>query len=462
LSLLKEWKELEQKKLSFKNYVFVGSMLFGLFFGAGNLIFPVVMGQQAGGKTPIANLGFLLTAVGLPFLGILAMSVTNSNGVYELSSKIGKRYASVFTILLYATIGPFFAMPRLAATSFEIGIKPFIPVRSLETNLLLYSIVYSILFFGIAYLFARKPAALLDYVGKWLNPAFLLFLGILLVIAFIYPLGSVDGGTTTGAYTSLPFVQGVKEGYNTMDVLASLAFGIIVISTLKNLGVTKPKEIAKGTLKSGIVVMILMIVIYTATSFMGAMSIGHFKPAENGGVALAQLAKYYLGVYGSLLLTVIIVLVTLKTSIGLIVSAGETAVDFNQKISYKKVIIVISILPVIVTNVGLTHIIVWTVPVLMFLYPLSITLVFLALLESLMGYRKPVYLWTTIFAGLAAVFDALNSAPDLLKDFGLVKGLLEIGSYLPLFEHGLGWLAPSFIGFVIGLIISCIKKEALK
>jgi LIVCS family branched-chain amino acid:cation transporter len=349
-------------------------------------------------------------------------------------------------------------MPRLAATSFEIGIKPLLSAGSWKFGLLFYSI----LFFGIAYLFARKPAALLDYIGKWLNPAFLLFLGILLVTVFINPLNSVGGGATTGVYTSLPFIQGVKEGYNTMDVLASLAFGIVIISTLKNLGLTKPIDIAKGTLKSGIVVIILMVVIYTAISFMGAMSMGYWVPAENGGTALASLAKFYLGSLGSLLLTVIIVLVTLKTSIGLIVSVGEASVDFNKKIFYEKAIIVISILPVIVTNAGLTHIIAWTVPVLMFLYPLSITLVFLALLEPLMGYRKPVYLWTTIFAGLAAVFDALNSAPNILRDFGLVKGLLEIGSHLPLFEHGLGWLIPSFIGFVIGLIINCVKKEVLK
>ncbi|MDR1013314.1 MAG: branched-chain amino acid transport system II carrier protein, partial [Lactobacillales bacterium] len=210
-----------QKKLSFRNYIFVGSMLFGLFFGAGNLIFPVHMGQSAGANTPIANIGFLLTAVGLPFLGILAMGVTNSSGVHDLAAKVGKRYADIFTILLYATIGPFFALPRLATTSFTIGITPFI-AKGQST---LFLALYSILFFGIAYLFARKPSHLIEYVGKWLNPAFLLFLSILLILAFIKPLGALSDSNVSSVYANSAFTQGLTDGYNTLDVLASLAFG---------------------------------------------------------------------------------------------------------------------------------------------------------------------------------------------------------------------------------------------
>jgi LIVCS family branched-chain amino acid:cation transporter len=443
-------KKMDQKKLSFTNYVFVGSMLFGLFFGAANLIFPVFLGQHAGSKTPIANLGFLLTAVGLPFLGILAMSLTNSNGVHDLASKVGKRYADVFTILLYATIGPFFAMPRLATVSFENGIKPYVPEGSSTIVLLLYSI----LFFGVAYLFSRKPSNLMEYVGKWLNPACLLLLGILLILALINPLGALDSGASLDAYKATPFVQGLKDGYNTMDVLASLAFGIIVISTLKNLGVKKSKDITVGALKSGLVVVFLMAVIYTAMSFMGATSLGHFKPAENGAIALSQLSKQYLGGFGSLLFAVIVILVTLKTTIGLIVAIGEAIVDFNQNIPYQKAIIVISILPMIFANAGLDLILQWSIPVLMFIYPLSITLMLMALLEPLMGYRKPVYVWTSVFAVFAAIFDAFNAVPDGVKEFGLVKSLLNIGSHLPLFTHGLGWLVPSLIGFAIGFLLS--------
>ncbi|MDR0691207.1 MAG: branched-chain amino acid transport system II carrier protein, partial [Streptococcaceae bacterium] len=408
----------------------------------------------AGSKTLIANLGFLLTAVGLPFLGILAMSLTNSSGVHDLSSKVGKRYADVFTILLYAIIGPFFAMPRLATISFVNGIKPHVSKSSSTIILLLYSI----LFFGIAYFFSRKPSNLMDYVGKWLNPACLLLLGVLLVLALVNPLGAVSDGAILGDYKAIPFVQGLKDGYSTMDVLASLAFGIIVISTLKNLGVKKPKEITVGALKSGLVVVFLMAVIYTAMSFMGATSLGYLKPAENGAIALSQLSKHYLGGFGSLLFALIVILVTLKTTTGLVVAIGEATVDFNKKIPYQTAIIVISILPMIFANAGLDLIFQWSTPVLMFIYPLAITLVLMALLEPLVGYRKPVYVWTTVFAIFAAVFDALNAMPDGVKEFGLVKSLLNIGSHLPLFAHGIGWLVPSLIGFAAGFLLS--KKAA--
>ncbi|MDR1521339.1 MAG: branched-chain amino acid transport system II carrier protein [Streptococcaceae bacterium] len=446
---------MNQKKLSFGNYVFVGSMLFGLFFGAGNLIFPVNMGQNAGANTSIANAGFLLTAVGLPFLGTLAMGVTNSSGVRDLAARVGKRYADIFTILLYATIGPFFVLPRLATTSFTIGITPFIS----KGQSTLFLALYSILFFCVAYLFARKPSRLMEYVGKWLNPGFLIFLSLLLILAFVKPLGVISEGDVSGTYVNAAFTQGLINGYNTLDVLGSLAFGVLVISAFKNLGLKQPKDIAKGTLKSGLIAVILMAVIYTAMSFVGAMSIGHFKISKNGGIALAQLSKYYLGVYGLVLLAVIVILATLKTAVGIIAAIGEASINFNKKVSYKWAIIVISVLPMIFANAGLDQIIKLSLPVLMFLYPLAITLVLLALLESVMGYRKPVYVWTTLFAGIAAVFDALNAMPEGLKKSSFVSPLLNLGRNLPLFAEQLGWVVPSLVGFAIGFLLSFRKEK---
>jgi LIVCS family branched-chain amino acid:cation transporter len=442
-------------KLKFREYLFVGSMLFGLFFGAGNLIFPVKMGQNAGSATPIANFGFLLTAVGLPFMGILAMGMTNSSGIQQLSSRVGKKYSLFFTILLYATIGPFFALPRLATTGFTIGIEPFTGKSSLSL------VIFSGLFFGVAYLFSRKPSKLIEYVGKWLNPAFLLFLTVLIGFAFWKPLGTLNSGKALGAYASSPFFQGITDGYNTMDVLASLAFGVVVISTLKDLGLKNPKEIAKGTCKSGIVVVILMGVIYTLLSLTGAMSVGQFKPAENGGIVLAQLAEYYLHTYGAILLSIIVILCTLKTTIGLITSIGEAAEQMNSKISYQKAIIVCSILPAIFANVGLNQIVKFSTPILLFLYPLAITLVLLALLESLIGYRKSIYQWTTILAMIVAILDALKAATDPISGFincHLIDNLVNLGSYLPLFNVGMGWVIPALAGLIIGFVVDIFRK----
>ena len=134
------------RKLQFKDYLYIGSMLFGLFFGAGNLIFPVNLGQLAGSKVFLTNLGFLITGVGLPFLGIIGMGLTNSNSVFDLSKKVNKTYARIFTVLLYMVIGPFFAIPRLATTCFEIGVTPFIQKDQTTLVLALFSVVDSVIF----------------------------------------------------------------------------------------------------------------------------------------------------------------------------------------------------------------------------------------------------------------------------------------------------------------------------
>ncbi|MCW1268795.1 branched-chain amino acid transport system II carrier protein, partial [Staphylococcus aureus] len=158
-----------KKKLTFKENMFIGSMLFGLFFGAGNLIFPIHLGQAAGSNVFIANLGFLITAIGLPFLGIIAIGISKTSGLFEIASRVNKTYAYIFTIALYLVIGPFFALPRLATTSFEIAFSPFLSPKQIT----LYLFIFSFVFFVIAWFFARKPSRILEYIGKFLNPVFL-------------------------------------------------------------------------------------------------------------------------------------------------------------------------------------------------------------------------------------------------------------------------------------------------
>lgn len=438
-----------ENKLSLRAKLFIGSMLFGLFFGAGNLIFPIHMGQEAGSNIIAANFGFLVTGIGLPFLGVIAMAVSNSGNVYDLASKVDPRYAKVFTILLYLVIGPFFALPRLATTSFEIGIAPFIN-PSLHGGLLA---LFSVLFFAAAWWFARKPSKILLYVGKFLNPLFLVMLGFLLLLAFIRPLGSISGAEVQGVYQAHAFSSGFTQGYNTLDALASLAFGIVIISTIKGMGVTKSSDIAKFTIQSGAISIFLMGIIYSLLSLLGTMSLGTFAISENGGIALAQIAHYYLGNFGSLLLALIVITACLKTGIGLITSFSETFVQLFPKKSYAFFIAVVSILPCLFANVGLTNIIEIATPVLMFIYPLAIVLILLALIEPLIGYRKEVYLMTTYLTLIAAIADALNSSPVWIRDLSAVQGILAFcKEWLPLFTLGMGWVAPAVVGFIIGMV----------
>ena len=351
-----------EKKLQFKDYLTIGSMLFGIFFGAANLIFPVNMGQEAGSAVFLANLGFLVTGIGLPFLGVIAIGSSQSNGLFDLASKVNKRYAFIFTILLYLVIGPFFALPRLATTSFEIGLSPFIPKEFTTLSLAIFSVA----FFVVAWLFSRKPSKLLDYVGKFLNPLFLVLLGILLVLAFTRPMGSVATAPVQTAYENTPFITGFIEGYNTLDALASLAFGIIIVTTIRQRGVTKPSTVALDTIKSGAVSILLMGLIYSLLAYMGTMSLGTFPLSDNGGIALAQIANHYLGTFGSLILALIVIVACLKTGIGLISAFSETFIELFPKQNYLFFATGVSIMACLFANIGLTKIIEFSIPVLMF------------------------------------------------------------------------------------------------
>ncbi|MCE4956601.1 branched-chain amino acid transport system II carrier protein [Macrococcoides caseolyticum] len=443
-----------EKKLSLKENLFIGSMLFGLFFGAGNLIFPIHFGQTSGSNVFITNLGFLITAIGLPFLGIIAIGISKTNGLFEVASRVNKSYAYFFTIALYLVIGPLFALPRLATTSFEIAFTPFIAKESVRLNLF----IFSLLFFVVAWFFARKPSKILDYIGKFLNPLFLCLLGVLFLLAFIKPMGGLDAPVQPD-YQKGALLKGFIDGYNTLDALASLAFGIIIVTTIKKMGITSPSQIAKETIKSGFISVLLMALIYTLLAVMGTMSLGQFKVSENGGIALAQVAQYYLGNYGIILLSLIIIVACLKTAIGLITAFSETFNELFPKRSYLMIATIVSIVSFVLANVGLTKIIEYSIPVLMFLYPLAITLILLTLVSGLFNNSKTVYQWTTFVTMIAALIDGVKASPAFLSKSGFGQGLTNFGAkYLPFFDIGMGWVLPALIGFVIGFILYKLKK----
>ena len=422
-----------KQKLSIKENIFIGSMLFGLFFGAGNLIFPIHLGQTAGENVWLANLGFLITAIGLPFLGIVAIGISKTNGVFDISSRVSKGYAYAFTIALYLVIGPFFALPRLATTSYEIAFSPFISAGTGKVVLP----IFSILFFLIAWFFSRKPSKILDYIGKFLNPVFLVLLGIVVVLAFIKPMGGISHAPVSANYSDSVLLKGFIDGYNTLDALASLAFGIIIVTTIKKLGITNPNGIAKETFKSGFISIVGMGVIYTLLALMGTMSLGHFKVSENGGIALAQIAQHYLGDYGIIILSLIIIVACLKTAIGLITAFSETFTELFPKMNYLWLATGVALLACIFANVGL-----------------------LTLVSPLFNHSTIVYKFTTFFTMFAAFFDGVNASPEFFAKTSFAQALISFAErYLPFFTIGMGWIVPAIIGFVVGLIVYLIRSR---
>lgn len=429
-------------------------MLFGLFFGAGNLIFPVFLGQQAGHNVGWAVIGLLLTGIGLPLLGVTGIGLTRSEGVFDLATNVNRPFAYIFTVLLYLTVGPFFALPRLATTSYQIGLAPF--VSRGHQGLVLAS--FSILFFVIAWLLARNPGKLMTYIGKWLTPIFLILLGLLILATFIKPMGGLSTAAR-GAYATNPMATGFTEGYNTLDALASLAFGIVVIDSIRALGVTEPGQIAKDVIKSGTISVVLMGLIYTLLALMGTMSLGKFAPAANGGITLAQIANQYFGTFGNILLALIVIIACLKTAIGLISAFGDTFHEMFPRLSYTWLIVVASALPCLFANVGLTKLISYSSPVLMFLYPLAIVLIVLAVLSPLLGTSRWLFGLAMLFTLVPAIFSAIAALPSSLRQAGWSRAILALNNQLPLAEQGFSWVVPALIGVVLGWILGRVFRS---
>lgn len=448
-----------KKRLTFREYVCVASMLFGMFFGAGNLIFPVSLGQQAGSSVWVAVAGMLITGVGLPLLGVAALGISRSDGLYELSGRAGRPFGVFFTCALYLSIGPLFAIPRCATTSFTVGLEQLLPENEW---LWLYLLGFSVLFFGAALFFALRPGKILTWIGKLLNPCFLAFLGVLLIVALAAPSAQVAAVEPLKDYASQPFFSGFLEGYNTMDALASLAFGIIVVQVIRELGVKEPGKVAGSTVRAGIFSCLFMGLIYLAIAVVGAQSRGLGAPSENGGVALAQIARHYLGTGGLLVLAATVTLACLKTAVGLITSCAETFCDmFPRGPKYRVWAIVFSAASFLIANLGLNAIIGYSVPMLMFLYPLSIVLILLALFGRLFDHDRAVYGWTLGLTFVAAVYDLLRSLPEGVRALlHLDAPLKAVGSVLPLSALGLGWVCPAALGLLVGLCVHFLRKKA--
>ena len=444
------------RKLSFGQYSIVGMMLFALFFGAGNLIFPAQLGQYAGSEVWVAIAGFLITGVGLPLLGILAIGYSKSSDLQDLSSRVHPVFGVVFTSLLYLTIGPFFALPRTGAVSYEVGIAPFIGEEFMTIGL----IIFSVIFFGISLWLSLNPSKLVDNIGKYLSPAILVTLAALLIMAIVRPMGSPEAPQE--AYAGGAFLKGFTEGYNTMDALASLVFGIIVIATVRKLGVNSSKGILSATLKSGVVAAALLAIVYTGIAYLGATSTSTLGILDTGGPVLSGASSHYFGTFGTSLLAVIITLACLTTAIGLTVANAEYFHKLTPKISYKTYVVIFSVFSLVVTNAGLANIITYSIPVLMFLYPLAIVLIILAFLSPLFKHDRLVYVSAITITFFIAIIDGFKTLTSSLgvANPGWLQAIIDFyASSLPLYADGLGWLLPALIVIAITGIIARNRKS---
>lgn len=433
------------KNLSKKDLLFIGLMLFSLFFGAGNLIFPPSMGEAAGEKTWIVLLGFFVTAVGFPVLGVIA--VAKSGGLTNLAKRVNPIFATIFTILIYLSIGPGLGIPRAGSLPFEMAVAPYLP-ESFSLKLALF--IYTLIFFAIAYWLSMSPGKLVDRMGKILTPTLLFLILIMVIGSFIKPLGGY--GVAVNGYEVSSFFKGFIDGYLTMDTIAALNFGIVIALAIRSKGVSDDKAVVSLSIKAGLIAGVLLAIIYGMLAHLGATSGGRFGLMENGAQTLTNITMYIFGKPGAVLLASIFTLACLTTSVGLITSCSQYFSTFTSKISYENWVRILTVFSMLVANMGLTKILSISVPILNAIYPIAIMLIVLSMFDFIFKSNKYIYGLTILFTGVVSIIDAMGQA-GLAKD-SLVKTISDF----PLYNEGLAWIVPAILGIVIGLVIKLLKE----
>ena len=425
-------------QLKGKSLLLVGLTLFSMFFGAGNLIFPPGIAAQAGTATWPAFLGLAVSAVGLPVLGVVA--VARSGGLDTLCSRVHPVFSIAFTIAAYLAIGPCLAIPRTATTSFEMAVPPF---AGPDAPLSLFRLIYSLVFFAAALLIALRPEKLTDRLGRILCPVLVALIVATFAGCLVNPLSGY--GAVSGDYASHPVVTGFLEGYHTMDTIAALAFGIVIAVNIRARGVDEDGAVVRGTIRSGIIAGVMLLLVYAMLAHIGALSVGAVPNPADGAAALTNVVALLFGPWGNALLAGIFIIACFNVCVGLISSCGEYFHGLCPRLSYRGWAALFALVSMLLANAGLSQILAFSIPVLNVIYPAAIVLILLSFAHRWIEGRPAVY--------PAAVLS--TAAASILLEIRRLTGLplLSPLSALPLAELSLGWVVPALLGAAIGLLL---------
>ena len=426
------------QKLNRRDTLLVGLTLFSMFFGAGNLIFPPFLGAQAGENAWVAMAGFALSAIGLPVLGVIAVS--QAGGLRQLADRGGRAFGVVFTLLAYLSIGPGLAIPRTASTSFEMAVTPFAGTVSVWVRA-----GYSLAFFTAAVLVALRPEKLTDRLGRFTGPALLTLICVLTVGCIFNPPGGY--GPAAGVYVDGALAQGFLDGYQTMDTIAALAFGIVIALNIQNRGVTDPAAQTRTTVRAGWVAGAVLLAVYSALLHIGAVAGAAWPGAADGTGVLTRLAGFLFGPFGNVLLGLVFVIACLNTCIGLLSSCGEFFYTLWPRLGLKGWVLLFAAVSFATSIAGLELILAVSVPVLGAIYPVAIVLILLGLAHRFTGKAPLCYPVAIGFTALVSVTHSL--------DTGLGLGLAFMDA-LPFYSMGLGWVLPAVLGAALGAALSAL------
>jgi len=430
--------------------VIASLMLFSMFFGAGNLIFPPMVGVSAGTNFWPAVLGFLAAGVLLPVLAIVAVAISGRS-VRDLSSNGGVLFGLVFSVMAYLAIGAFYALPRTGAVSMETAITPLLGWEGTMANG-----IFNIVFFLIALFLAWRPNTIIDTLGKFLTPALVGLLIILIALASIS--NGRDPQVPTEDYASSPMVTGLFEGYNTMDAIAGLAFSIVIVGSLRSKGFKTKKSLVNGTITAALVAGSLLAAIYLGLAWVG-QTIPNGQSYESGAPLLADAANLTMGTIGQAIFSAIVILACMTTAVGLITSTSAFFEMLMPKVKYHVWACLFTALSILFAFQGLDTVLSIAVPFITFLYPPAISLIALTLIQPVVK-KSVVFYWTY---RLALWISVLWSALSVIAAQGWgTEALDPLLSLAPGQSVDLGWIVPTAIAAVIGLVIDIATKAGEK
>lgn len=419
----------------------IGFALFAMFFGAGNLLLPPYIGLQIGSHVGLTVLAFSLTGILLPFFGILSI-IYSGNSIYDLGARVHPWLAPVLGSIIMLCIGPFIAIPRTAATTFEVGVLPMFPSFN--------PILSAVLFFGVTWALTIVPSKVVDIIGNILTPLLLVLLVVLIVVGVLNP---STGYSETDLSALQSFSLGFTEGYQTLDVLASMIFAGIIISAAQSKGYTDSKSKSSVVIAAGVLSSVCLLIIYGGLLQLGATA-GLDNANISRSVLLIHIAKTTLGDYGMVAIALSIALACLTTAIALTSAVGSFFSELSGgRVGYKTIVTLCCVLSGILAIGGVDQIIQFAYPPLAFVYPIAIALV---LTIVFFGKRVKTRLPYLLAMFAAAVIGALS----LFKILGLFSEETVVSlNAIPLFEYDLGWVLPSAIAFAVGVLIDRNKAK---
>lgn len=430
-----------------------GLALFAMFFGAGNLILPVMIGVEGGTNGMAITAGFIMTGVLLPVLAMVA-AATSTQGIEGIAKRIGHLPGLVFCWIAMLTTGILYAVPRVATVSFSMSVGAIGDLPSTPGSLALF--IYSLVFLVVTAIFVINPSNVIQKIGTWLTPALLILMVALILGAFIKLPPVLD--TPAEKYAATPFISGLLTGYNTLDAIASLVFGMIIITSLRAWGFQQGKPLFRATVSAGVVAGILLALVYLGLANVGLRIADADVP--DGAVGLSYAAKLLFGSPGQWILGLIAILACLTTSVGLIGASVQFFERQFPNISRHALLVIHTVIALAVANLGLATLMNVVVPMMYFCYPITIAVIAVSIIDIFVPghlfftYRLPV--WTAaVFGLLDGIVQGFKLAQRALP--GFLSALLES---IPLAQLSLGWVIPAGIMLILGLILDKIAPRS--